>query len=309
MTAEPFRCADSAQERDEPLYGTASLVRRWLLLEQPGSWGRNALLESRLPEREARELRRRARAHGIRIVLIRRGVQLSSAKRRCYFAVTEPNEHRLSSVELEGIDDLLELDLAPLAHAGEIAGSEPRTDPLFLICTHGRHDACCSIRGNQVSRIVCSEPDLDAWECSHIGGDRFAANLVAFPHGIYYGRVGPDDVLSLTGAHRAGTLLLEHYRGRSCYGFPVQAAEYFLRRETNTTLIDAVSLERVSPQPGGLSATFALSSGIAEVAVRISEHPGTHRLTCGATFPEVIPRYELVGLEIHPGPDEGAVDA
>ena len=36
---------------------------------------------------------------------------------------------------------------------------------------------------------LLAERDPDAvWECSHIGGDRFAATMLLFPHGINYGR-------------------------------------------------------------------------------------------------------------------------
>lgn len=308
MTAEPSRCADAAEARAESLYGTASSVRRWLLLEQPGSWGRDALLESRLPQRSALELRRRARASGIRIVLIRRGVRLSSAKRQCYFAVMERDERRLTRLELEGFDDLLDLDLTPLVTGADVEGARLQTEPLFLICTHGRHDACCSIRGNQVSRIACAERDLDAWECSHIGGDRFAANVVAFPHGVYYGRVAPEEVLSLAHAYRGGTISLPHYRGRCCYPFPLQAAEYFVRRETDTTGLDDVSLIRSSAQDDRVSATFALSpTRQVHVEVRIDPGSETHRLTCSASRPETIPRYELVRCEVRDElhPEEG----
>ena len=36
--------------RDEPLAGTATHVRTWLLLEHSGPWGNDALLDARLPD-------------------------------------------------------------------------------------------------------------------------------------------------------------------------------------------------------------------------------------------------------------------
>lgn len=299
MGAEQIRCADSAEARDESLYGTASFVRRWLLLEQPGSWGPDALLESRLPQRGAVELRRRARAHRIRIVLIRRGARLSSAKRQCYLALTDRTKVRLSRIELDGFEDILDVDLSPLAAGGSIEGARHQTDPLFLVCTHGRHDACCSIRGNQVSRVACADPALDAWECSHIGGDRFAANLVCFPHGIYYGRVRPDEVPALTTSYARGVLNLANYRGRCCYTFPLQAAEYFVRRETGVTAVEDVSLIETSEEMGRLNASFSVGPGRrADVEVRVGELPGAYRLTCGSRAAERIPRYELVSCNV-----------
>ena len=42
-------CSSCSLAYDEDPGGTASRQRSWLLIEQPGAWGRNALLESKLP--------------------------------------------------------------------------------------------------------------------------------------------------------------------------------------------------------------------------------------------------------------------
>lgn len=297
MATEAFRCADAAEERYEPLYGTASFVRRWLLIEQPGSWGRDALTESRLRPSLAEELRARAQAADVRIILIRRGVRLSSDRRQCYFVRTDGRGLYQAHMELDLADDLLDVDLGFLRD-GPIPGAIERTDPIFLVCTHGRHDQCCSIRGNQVSRVACAHPGADAWECSHIGGDRFAANLVCFPHGLYYGRVAPEQVTGLMDSYAAGSLSLEHFRGRCCHRFPIQAAEFFARRETETTEIDALNLIDSAPTSEGVSAAFSLTDGgRVEVEVRVSRGPG-HRLTCGAHGADPIPVYELASISV-----------
>ena len=298
MTAEAFRCSSASEARDEPIYGTASFVRRWLFLEQPGAWGRDALLESRIQPDIAAELRRRARAAGIRVVLIRRGVRMSSRQRQCYFVRTDDRDYYQARLELTKVEDLFDIDLMALREGGPVAEASEHPDPLFLVCTHGRHDACCSIKGNQVSRIACAKPDSDAWECSHIGGDRFAANLVCFPHGIYYGRVSPDQVGELMDDYASGTLSLDHFRGRCCYRFPVQAAEYFVRRDTGATAVDALSLIEVVATSEGIRARFGLASGgRAEVEVRVSKEE-SHRLTCTSPEPQPIPLYELASLSI-----------
>ena len=297
MATEAFRCADAAQDRDEPLYGTASFVRRWLLLEQPGSWGRDALTESRLRPNLAQELRARTGAAGVRVILIRRGVRMSTDRRQCYFVRTDGGDLYQGHMELDLADDLLDVDLASLRD-GPVPGATERTDPIFLVCTHGRHDRCCAIRGNQVSREACAHPGADAWECSHIGGDRFAANLVCFPHGLYYGRVEPGRVTGLMDAYGAGSLSLAHFRGRCCHRFPIQAAEYFARRETNTTEIDAIRLIDSAPTSVGVRTVFSLRDGRrVQVEVRVSKG-ARHRLTCGARGVDPIPLYEPVSVEL-----------
>lgn len=296
MTAKT-RCADASEARAEPLYGTASVVRRWLLVEQPGSWGFDAL--TRLPDPAGVELRRRARAAGVRLVLIRRGARFAGEKRQCYFVRTQDCDHPyMATLAVAGLDELLDVDLSPLAANEPIIEASERIEPVFLVCTHGRHDACCSIRGNQVARIACATEDVDAWECSHIGGDRFAANLVCFPHGIYYGRVGPADVSRLVDRYRAGGISLDHYRGRCCYPFDVQAAEYFVRRELNATGVEDVSLTGTPRRTSdSLFAEFAVPRGAtAQVEIRLDETPSVHLLTCGSDAPSFIPRYELVSF-------------
>ncbi|MFN2388795.1 MAG: sucrase ferredoxin [Actinomycetota bacterium] len=301
MKAERLRCADAADTRREPIFATASFVRRWLLVEQPGSWGRDALTQSRFPERVAQELRQRARRAGVRVVLIRRGVRFSSEKRQCYFVRTGERDVYQSHLALDRVDELLDVDLSPMREGGSVVGADERAAPVFLVCTHGRHDACCSIRGNQVSRIACAQPGFDAWECSHIGGDRFAANLVCFPHGIYYGRVGSHDVPTLMQSYARGTLALEHYRGRCCYPFPVQAAEYFARRAAGSVGVDDLSLVDAAPTPTGLVAAFSVGpGGRADVEVRVTDR-GDFRLTCDATRTHPIPRYDLVSCVLTPG--------
>lgn len=296
MTAVTFRCAESAEARSEPLFGTASFVRRWLLLEQPGSWGRDALSESELPKPFAQELRRRTRSLGIRVILIRRGVRIAADRRRCYFVRTSVDDPYQAHLWLDDVEELLDVDLSPLAQGGVVAEAEARSEPLFLVCTHGRHDACCSIRGNQVSRVACAQVDRDAWECSHIGGDRFAANVVCFPHGLYYGRVGSEDVSRLMDGYSNGVLELAHFRGRCAYPFSVQAAEYFLRRERGVTRIDDVTLLSFTRREDGIGATFALP-GDERLEVRVAvAQDDAHRLTCTATAVNPIPTYGLMSI-------------
>ncbi|HWC13476.1 MAG TPA: sucrase ferredoxin [Actinomycetota bacterium] len=300
MTDRDTRCADASEARAEPLYGTASHVTRWVLLEQPGSWGRDALSESGLRAATAVELKARALAVGARVVLIRRGVRFTSDRRQCYVARTEAAETYLARLSLDAPEDLLDIDLAPLVDGGEIAGAERVAEPVYLVCTHGKHDACCSIRGNQVSRVACAQEGSDAWESAHIGGDRFAANVVCFPHGVYYGRVTPDEVTRLMEMYRGGVLSLDHYRGRSCFPFTVQAADYFVRRETGRARVADVAFAGTSIVAEGVrEARFELDDGTeAVVSVRVGRSEEAHVLTCSADAPSAIPRFELVSLRI-----------
>ncbi|WP_324278249.1 sucrase ferredoxin [Blastococcus brunescens] len=80
---------------------------------------------------------------------------------------------------------------------------EPAPGPTYLVCTHGGHDACCALRGRPLARALPTPGPADVWECSHLGGDRFAANVLVLPHGFYYGQV-PGDGADLVAAHTRG---------------------------------------------------------------------------------------------------------
>ena len=58
---EPGRCSVQALVRGDSGTATASPAQRWLLVEQPGPWGRDALTGSRLDAGVAPRLAARAR--------------------------------------------------------------------------------------------------------------------------------------------------------------------------------------------------------------------------------------------------------
>ena len=105
---------------------------------------------------------------------------------------------RCAALELERYDDLLELDLAS-------AGDQVE-HPLLLVCTHGKHDRCCAKFGRPLYDAVREQVDEEwVWQSTHVGGDRFAGNLVVLPDGVYYGRVEPSEAWPLLECALAGS--------------------------------------------------------------------------------------------------------
>ncbi|HVM14181.1 MAG TPA: sucrase ferredoxin [Egibacteraceae bacterium] len=290
-----YRCAHEARSRDEPLYGTASHVRRWVLLEQPGPWGRDAVVESRLPAAVATELEARAAELNARLILLRRPGGRQTQRRRFFVARSD-----LAVVEefaFDHVADVLDLDLSPLA-AGQPVGGEPVTAPLYLVCTNGRHDACCAEYGRPLAQALEDATGERAWECSHIGGDRFAGNLVCFPHGLYFGHVGADEGSRVADLYDRGLIDLDRYRGRSCHPFVVQAAEYFLRAQRDLSHVDDVSYVRRRPlDDDAFRVVFAgRAQEMFSVDLRVSRAPEGRRLTCQALLATRPPRYELLAV-------------
>jgi len=241
--------------RDEPLLATASVVRSWLLVEQPGPWGADALRESDLPAHVADTLYDRSTTHDVRVVLLRRPerraqrsamhddrqgmeAQVDDGGRECFVAHSGPDEPWMEQRRLSGIDDVLGLDLAAVAAGRRPGFGRASPSPIYLVCTNSRHDPCCGRLGRPTALALADAVGDSVWECSHIGGERFAANLVCLPHGLYFGRVQPDDAPRIAAAYERGEIDLAHYRGRAGDPFVVQAADLLVRRRHGLTAID-----------------------------------------------------------------------
>lgn len=300
MSAARFSCARDAAARGEPLHATASTFRRWLVLEQPGPWGRDAVLESRIDAETAAALTQLARAVRARIILTRRyGGRRSEVGHTFHVAHTGPQAVWLERFELTTPADALDLDLSPLRH-GRSCGGERVDEPLYLVCTNGQHDVCCAEYGRPLAATMDALRPERAWECSHIGGDRFAANLLCLPHGLYYGWVGHDDAARIAAAYEDGRVVLDRYRGRSCYPFHVQAVEHAVRERAGLEAIDDLRLvDSGEPASGTARVVLAAADGrrfAADVAIRPEEEG--RRLTCAAEARSHPPRYEVVGVEV-----------
>jgi hypothetical protein len=291
------RCAEEALARGEDLAGTASLVRRWLLIEQPGAWGYDAVTTSQLPAAVAEALVAAARSAGVRVLLVRRPGRSRPSTRRVFLADSGPERPWLRQASVTDPLDLARLDVGAVFDAGGEGFGRRAPGPVFLVCTHGKHDPCCADRGRPLVRGLVGAGVRRVWESSHLGGDRFAGNLLCLPHGLYYGQVAPEEGAAVVAAYRAGEIVLERYRGRSCYPMAVQAAEVLARRELGIRGIDdVVPTARRRLAPGELEVTLRAVDGRTWLArVRTTADPDPRPLTC-RTDPTTPPAYHLVSL-------------
>jgi len=234
VTAPPSRpfCAETARDLGEPLAATASHIDHWLLVEYTGYWPYEpldaAVFSGPLREHLAAQLAALRRA---RLLLIKPPGRRRGGAPSVFFGRTTEEGGRFLSIDVASYDDLLHLDLTDPA-------GEPMEHPLLLVCTHGIRDRCCARYGQALLRELAREADPEwVWQATHVGGDRFAGNLVVLPEGLYYGRVGRAEVAPILASHVTGHIELSRYRGRSCYSFAVQAAEGHVRRATGLTAI------------------------------------------------------------------------
>lgn len=229
-----MRCSALAAELDEPMIGTVEQRPRWLLVEDRSAWGHDAVGDVL-----GAGLAATLKARGVRALLIRRreGDPADDAVRRAILVDTARGE-----MAVRAIDDLADLALEDVTDAPVATFGARMTDPIFLVCTNGKRDACCALRGRMLTTSLAADHGERTWECTHLGGHRFAAHLVCLPDGIVYGRVTAADGPRLADAYLDRRVEAAQLRGRSAWPAPAQVAEQALRLRLQLDGLDDVQL-------------------------------------------------------------------
>jgi hypothetical protein len=283
-------CADVSWDHAESLAATASRVDSWVLIEYRRLWSRDTIGGSGLSDEVKDHLRGQLRAlpHS-RLLFVRRPDRRRRDEISVFFGRSGETDGRFYALELESHSDLAGLDFVAALDGEEEVGT-PLDHPLLVVCTHGKRDRCCAKYGRPLYEELCEEADSDwVWQSTHVGGDRFAGNVVFLPEGLYFGRVGRHDVWPVLDAYLARRIELPHYRGRSCYGFATQAAERRVREETGRLGIDdlrVVSSERRGDAAWTVQFLVNGSPRVHEVDVVAEQAEEPTYLTCAAAAPE-----------------------
>lgn len=156
----------------------------------------------------------------------------------------------------------------------------------FLVCRNGARDPCCALYGPDVSRALAER----AVDCTHLGGHRFAANVLVFPDNLMFGRLDGPSATTLAGELDAGRLPLEHFRGRCSLEPEQQAAEIFLRRELGIEALDGLR------HAGGT--TFELADGRRVTARLHGEQLPPRRVSCRDDKEGSPTRWHLEALDL-----------
>jgi len=279
-----FRCSVAAHQRDDPRLGSATPTERWLLIEQPGGWGYSALTESLLSRPVGAALLARSRETGLRPLLIRRPGRHPAVAQRSWAVVdSRPGSEQVRWGAFEDDSELVPLLEGVLAG---VVGGVPSSAPLYLVCAHGRHDACCAIWGRPAAAALAALRPEATWECSHIGGCRFAANVVVLPQGLFYAWASPRDAGRLVAATERGEVVPRLLRGRSSLPLVAQAAQHLAREETGLRGVDDLPVLSVTRLDGhAWQVTLSGPGGPLVLDVHTGGSP-PHQLTCRAAHPE-----------------------
>lgn len=241
ITAD-FFCSTLSLEGHEPLYGSAPDKRVWFLLEYNPPWGAQAFPESAIPDPVKAHLSAGLNAIPDSNILLLRQPGRARDGIAFFIVIADEQAPHLYEFTLNAYADLLNIDLAAVVNGDMIYGANLSAEPLYLVCTNARRDRCCATYGLGIYNALLPVVGSRVWQCSHIGGHRFAPTGLFFPHGICYGRMNPNSIPALVEMYRGGHLSLEYLRGRVCYRGPVQAADYLLRAKLGVTAVNALTL-------------------------------------------------------------------
>lgn len=278
MSNDRVYCSDLCLASGEPMLGTATQVDVWLLLEYKPVWRAKAVEDNDLAAATKGWIDRavaavEATGGRVRVQFVRRP-ELDTALTTLFVA----ESGTLRRFQGEGYAEIQHLDI-------DTARMDEVHDPQYFVCTNGQRDLCCARYGLPVYAELRTLVGERAWQTTHLGGHRFAPNVLTMPQGAIYGRVFAEDVPVFTATIENDELATRYLRGRSAYPPQAQVAE---------TLLDG----NLASIKGG-SVTFETADGLATVDVE----PGTPYeviASCGKTETEAVFPLRLAG---HPRPE------
>lgn len=235
---------DSAQL---PAAGTASRAAFWVALEQPGPWGREAITQSHLNPQLGADLERACSDAGGRLLMVREpGRHADHLPHqhlpRVWIAGGLAHDPWLLEGQLDQAADLLALPWPLLTGADpdevtmHLPVLEETREALLLVCTNGRRDVCCAVRGRPIAAAAAAARPGRVLECSHTGGHRFAPTGIMLPSGQTWARLTEETALLALDAERHRRIPAElnhpaYDRGLSHLRPPEQAALSWARQQ------------------------------------------------------------------------------
>ncbi|MFL6231058.1 MAG: sucrase ferredoxin, partial [Pyrinomonadaceae bacterium] len=174
-----------------------------------------------------------------------------------------------------------------------------------------RRDKCCAKFGYALYKSLRERHGAAVWQSSHVGGDRFAANLLCFPHGLFYAHVGTDAGARIVEEYGRGHVVLENYRGRACYAPQLQAAEYFVRAESGTAgLVELhhAGGARISETVWRFRFNAPAEGKIYEAQVSCHQSEFANFITCAATEAKSVRQFALEEFTTRADPAHARAD-
>lgn len=246
-------CSDN---RDEPLAGSAKAATLFLALENTSAWGHDVLDGSVFGDELSGRIKKWLKGRDGALQLIRRPGREGRTVHgdlTLYIAHCTPDQPGGAWMEKRTVKDAEELLSLDIRLGVPTAGAVRSTDPLLLVCTHGKRDVCCAVKGRPAAQALHNIHGDRVWETSHSKGHRFAPTMILLPWNYSYGRISvaeTDRVIREAADHRIEPT---GCRGRGVWSAQGQVAELAVRRETGAWGCDDVIevTERDDADSGG----------------------------------------------------------
>ncbi len=331
MSPAWFGCADRARQRDDPMIGSAPYAQGWLLIEHPGPWAVEAMAGSGIDPTVLRTVSAAASATSTRILLVRRPGRRTVGQSRSWIAVgptrtvrgrwqtdtdllaaaatvrslaaaatvRSPAAAAVRSPAAATVRSLADSAAARSLAVGaaDAAAPVPAGEPVVLVCAHGTHDTCCAVRGRAVAAALAARWPESVWECSHLGGDRFAPNVVVLPDATYYGNLESDSAVQVIADHLAGRLDVRWLRGLARFPPPAQAAIAEVHRRLGPLPASAVVAEPAEQLDIHHWRVPVIGAGRRWLATVVAERREPAVLTCRARSATPATAYRVTSLE------------
>ena len=295
----PLFCSQESNENNESLIGTAPRADVWFLLEYHGRWGKKALAESDIPTEVKNHLNKQLELiPESRVLLIKQPREVNIRGFAFFAAVASAIPPTLYRFQLNDYDDLLSYDLVSIVAQKPEYDDNIAKEPVFVNCTNGLRDQCCALHGVPTYWALEKHFPGKVWESTHHGGHRFAANFMYLPDGLSYGRLRKENAAGVLQAALDGNIALNHFRGRTIYNEPIQAAEILLRKELNLTGIDAVRVTRAQElEPKRWRVDIEANERSNELLVEQQDTGNRVHLSCGDEKTSPVVDYRLVSRQ------------
>ncbi|WP_448851509.1 sucrase ferredoxin [Corynebacterium sp. 335C] len=241
----PPRCADVSAAAAEPLPGTAKAARLFILLEHTSGWSRDILDGGVFGDGDTARIEAWLAERGGALQLIRKPGRLGQIEcagltvfvAHCPPDVDGPGGAWMEQLTVADLDGLLGLDIRL---GRPTPGGRRVHHPLMLVCTHGKRDVCCAVKGRPMAKHLNDVYPGLAWETSHSKGHRFAPTMILLPGNYSYGRIPEDVAVEVLEAAAEGRLDPAGCRGRGTWSAQGQVAELAVRQRIGAWGLDDV---------------------------------------------------------------------
>ncbi|CAB4900468.1 unannotated protein [freshwater metagenome] len=222
------RCSLASRAAGIPLAGTAPQTPAWLVVEQRIPWAARALESERLDD-HLRSLLVCVPA----TVLLARWQGAAGPERFWYSAAASSG---LISGYVSELVDVLSAG-SPLA---TMASTLP-VDPVLFVCANSKRDVCCAIESKPLLAQLSERADV--WQCTHIGGHRFAPTALLLPTAMVYGRLTAEIAVAALDFASRDEVETTYARGYSWLTSLEQIADIHVRRRYQITCAHSLTFE------------------------------------------------------------------